>query len=390
MYFFWIFGDRVERMVGHFKFIIIYLLGGIVGVLAFTASAKVAHDYNTALLGASGAISAVMGAYLVLLPKDKIRMTVMFIFWWASSAWLVIVYYFIVNFLNMLQAGDGVNVSVAYSSHVFALIFGAWFSWILILLAGSKFRLLPRSVVVYTDEADSDGLRKAFFRKRWNVIVPETVADKFGVDVVRMYLMFMGPFDATMAWNEKTLMGVKRFLDRFEIYVNKQMECLGQKSEVVSVVDVVVNKTIQSITEDFKRFSFNTAIAKLMSLTNELGVSSGCIGRNYIEVLIKLIAPFAPYAAEELWDKLGNELSVHLESWPVANEKYLVEDEVNIPVAINGKVREQLKISSNSLTDQEMVLREAKNLDKVKEWIGGSKIVKEIYVPGKMVNLVVQ
>lgn len=227
-------------------------------------------------------------------------------------------------------------------------------------------------------------------KSKGNVIVPETVADKYGVDVVRMYLMFMGPFDSTMAWNEKTLMGVKRFLDRFEIYVNKQIDCLEQKSGVLSVVDVVVNKTIQSVTEDFKRFSFNTAIAKLMSLINDLSVNSGCIGRNYIEVLVKLIAPFAPYTAEELWSKLGNELSVHLESWPVADEKYLVEDEVNIPVAINGKVREQLKVSSNSLADQEVVLREAKNLSKVKEWVGKGEIVKEIYVPGKMVNLVVK
>ncbi len=227
-------------------------------------------------------------------------------------------------------------------------------------------------------------------KSKGNVIVPETVADKYGVDVVRMYLMFMGPFDSTMAWNEKTLMGVKRFLDRFEIYVNKQIECLGQKSEVASVVDVVVNKTIKSVTEDFKRFSFNTAIAKLMSLINELSVNSGCIGRGYIEVLIKLIAPFAPYVAEELWSSLGNEFSVHLESWPIADEKYLVKGEVNIPVAINGKVREQLKISSNSLADQKIVLKEAKDLDKVKEWIGKGEIVKEIYVPGKMVNLVVK
>jgi leucyl-tRNA synthetase len=213
-------------------------------------------------------------------------------------------------------------------------------------------------------------------------VVPESVADIYGVDVVRMYLMFMGPFDGTMAWNEKTLMGVKRFLDRFEKFVTEQID---NKFAGSNDNGLLINKTIKGVTDDLQNFGYNTAIAKLMECLNGLKSAS----RNEVEVLIKLIAPLAPYMAEELWSKVG-EGSVHTSEWPKYDEAKLVSDTIQIPVAVNGKVRDQITITNYELRITNEVLNKAKNTEKMKEWLSDKTIVKEIYVPGKMVNLVIK
>jgi len=234
-------------------------------------------------------------------------------------------------------------------------------------------------------------------KSRGNVIVPETVADKYGVDVVRMYLMFMGPFDSTMAWNEKTLMGVKRFLDRFEKFTtafhrdNQTNESTADRKDVL----LIINKLIKGVTEDLSSFKYNTAIAKLMEALNELSSGKLKVESEDLKTLIKLIAPLAPYTAEEMWSHVRDEndpVSVHLSDWPVVDEKYLVEDEISLPVAINGKVRGQISLSSEKLKveNKEEIIAKAKDLEQIKKWIGEGKIVKEIYVPNKMINLVLR
>jgi leucyl-tRNA synthetase len=213
-------------------------------------------------------------------------------------------------------------------------------------------------------------------------VVPESVADIYGVDVVRMYLMFMGPFDGTMAWNEKTLMGVKRFLDRFEKFVTEQIDNQFASKDDNSLI---INKTIKGVGDDLESFGYNTAIAKLMECLNGLKSAS----KDEVEVLIKLIAPLAPYMAEELWSKVG-EGSVHTSEWPKYDEAKLVSDTIQIPVAVNGKVRDQIQIQNSKLKNQNEILEMAKNTEKMKEWLKDEIIVKEVYVPGKMVNLVVK
>lgn len=212
-----------------------------------------------------------------------------------------------------------------------------------------------------------------------NVIVPEVVAEKYGVDVVRMYLMFMGPFNGTMAWNENTLMGVKRFLDRFENYISKQLESTSDSSHDTKVI---INKLIKGVTADLENFGYNTSIAKMMGCLNELEKEKLSIDDT--KVMLRLLAPFAPYLSEELWSKTGEAGSVHQSSWPKAEEKYLVETTLTIPVAVNGKVRAQLQIDSN----EKEVIQKAKTMPEIEKWLEGKKIVKEIYVPGKMVNIV--
>lgn len=211
-----------------------------------------------------------------------------------------------------------------------------------------------------------------------NVVLLDDAVGKYGVDTLRTALMFMGPFDSVMLWNEKTVMGVKRFLDRLEKFVDEQVV-----NKFASKQDngLIINKMIKGVGEDVESFGFNTAIAKLMEGLNNLKEAN----KVEIEILIKLMAPLAPYMAEELWSRVGNSTSVHEQSWPEYDKNKLVTVEICIPVAINGKVRDRLKVKG-----EKDVLIRAKELEKIKSWIEGKEIVKEIYVPGKMINIVIK
>jgi len=227
-------------------------------------------------------------------------------------------------------------------------------------------------------------------KSKGNVIVPEVVADKYGVDVVRMYMMFMGPFDATMAWNENTLMGVKRFLDRFEQFIKLQINQTESGTAKNREVKVILNKTIKNITDMVEQFKYNTAIAQMMEVLNKLTDLRSSMVDEDVKSLIKLLAPFAPYTAEELWSGLGNKTSVHVAEWPKADPQYLIEDEIIIMVSINGKTRSQLKINSAEKDNKDKILNLAKKDEKIIKWIGTNDIVKEIYIPGRMINFVVK
>ena len=251
-----------------------------------------------------------------------------------------------------------------------------------------------------------DGQRMS--KSRGNVVVPETVADKYGIDVVRMYLMFMGPFDATMAWNEKTLMGVKRFLERMDRLVRSKpsvppplwgdtsldKEVSNQsicKSDSSKEVKVIINKLIVGVTRDMESFKYNTAIAKMMESLNKISNPpvGGQVSDEEMKTLIKLMAPMAPYMAEEWWQLMGEEGSVHASAWPEAEEEYLVDKEVVVAAAINGKVRAEIRVGADDVENRNKVIDLAKTNEKIQKWLSGSRIVKEIYVPGKMINFVV-
>lgn len=230
-------------------------------------------------------------------------------------------------------------------------------------------------------------------KSRGNVIIPETVADKYGVDVTRMYLMFMGPFDSTMAWNEKTLMGVKRFLDRFEKFIGQFTNQSNNETVSSDEVSMIINKTIKGVTEDLEAFKYNTAIAKMMEMLNGLTVNKSItISIEDIKKILKLLAPLAPYTAEEMWSQIGevdNTKSIHASLWPVVEEKYLVDKEIKVMVAINGKVRGSILVDNKEINNKDMVLKMAKENNEIIKWLGDKKIVKEIYIPAKMVNLVI-
>jgi len=231
-------------------------------------------------------------------------------------------------------------------------------------------------------------------KSKGNVISPSTVIDKYGADVVRMYLMFMGPFDGTMAWNENTLMGVKRFLERWDKFIRFQISDLSNQSDNVVAssddIKVLINKLINGITIDLERFGYNTAIAKMMECLNKISDLRCQMSEGDIKTLIKLIAPMAPYMAEELWSLLvHNDTSVHQQSWPVVEEKYLLESIVKLPIAINGKTKEIIEISSEVINNQEEVEKIVKANQKIQKLLMGKTIKKSIFIAGKMINFVV-
>ena len=243
-----------------------------------------------------------------------------------------------------------------------------------------------------------DGARMS--KSKGNVIVPETVADVYGVDVVRMYLMFMGPFDSTMAWNENTLMGIKRFLDRFEKKISDLRSQISVVSDSSKEVKLIINKLIKAVTGDLENFKYNTAIAKMMEALNKISDLRSQISDEEIKSFIKLLAPFAPYTAEELWslvwmkenkkEKIDDGyISIHVAKWPEVENQYLIEDKIMMAISINGKVRSELEVNNELKDKKDEVIRLAKENEKIKQWIGNKKIVKEIYIPGKMINFVI-
>ncbi|MBU1118100.1 leucine--tRNA ligase [Patescibacteria group bacterium] len=238
------------------------------------------------------------------------------------------------------------------------------------------FKRISHGVILGTDN-------QRMSKSKGNVIVPETVADKFGVDVLRLYLMFMGPFESTMAWNENTLMGVKRFLDKFNRFVIKHKKSLSDSSNKSKLI---INKTIVGVDKDLENFSFNTVVAKLMEAVNEIDV----ISVEDLKKLVQLCAPLAPYLTEELWQSLGEDSSVHISEWPESNKEYLTEEVIQLPVAVNGKVKDKIEIEFARIAEKDYVDLLVSKSEKLKKILESNKIIREIYVPGKMLNLVVK
>lgn len=231
-----------------------------------------------------------------------------------------------------------------------------------------------------------DGSRMS--KSRGNVIVPGEIEDKYGVDVLRTYMMFMGPFESTMAWNEKTLVGVKRFLERMWLFVENQWE--KATSEGDKELEAVINRTVVGVEEDLNSFKFNTPVAKLMSMLNKITSSKTVrVSDKDLEKIAIMLSVYAPYMAEEIWEKLKRKGSVHQASWPVVDKSKLNRETVTVPVCINGKVKAQLLVAENLMDNQTELEKQVLELEVIKNKIAGKKILKIVYVRGKMLNLVV-
>jgi leucyl-tRNA synthetase len=243
--------------------------------------------------------------------------------------------------------------------------------------------------------------------KRWgNVVTPDDIFPKFGADTLRVYEMFMGPFDIMKPWSVAGVEGAHRFLGRvWRLFTNsahdsslstakagslnepitKDASSVSQNSEIVSKM----HKTIKKVGEDIENYKFNTAISSIMEFVNELSKYK-VQSTKYLVVLAQLLAPFAPHMAEEAWNEIFNQKeSIHLSKWPEFDPKYLIEDEVIIAIQINGKLRGTMTVNSEQSTDKTEMLKLAKNDEKMKPWLDGKEIKKEIFVPGKLVNFVI-
>ena len=241
--------------------------------------------------------------------------------------------------------------------------------------------------------------------KRWgNVVNPDEVVKNVGADSLRVYEMFMGPFEQEIAWSTDNMVGSRRFLDKvwklkdkISTAPNPSLSKEGRKlfhlppsdegglREVDNRFETLLHKTIKKVTEDILNFNFNTAISAFMILVN-LAEKEG-ISKNDYEVILKLLAPFAPHITEELWANLGHKKSIHLESWPKYDEKKIISKKILIVVQINGKVRGSFDMPAGSI--QEEVEKVALAQKDISKWLLGKEIKKKMFLKGRILSLLV-
>jgi len=221
-------------------------------------------------------------------------------------------------------------------------------------------------------------------KSRGNVINPDEVVEKYGADVFRMYEMFIGPFDQSAAWDTKGINGIHRFINKVWRLVK---ESDIQSGEIPDNQQFIVNDSIKKVTEQIDSLDMNTAISQLMIMINEISKES-IVNKTVLETFLKILAPFAPHVSEELWQSLGNKDTIAYKDWPKYNEKHLIQNTIVIPIQINGKVRDKIEIDPSSTKEQ--VLTVAKEAPNIKRYLKEGELIKEIYVPNKIVNLVVR
>lgn len=227
----------------------------------------------------------------------------------------------------------------------------------------------------------SDGEKMS--KSRGNVVDPNDVVAEYGADVLRLYVLFMGDYEKAAPWQESSIKGCKKFLDR----VWALQDMLSDDENYSKDLESLMHKTIKKVTSDIENLKFNTAIAAMMTLLNEIYLKKS-ITRGEMKTLITLLNPFAPHITEELYEVLDFGGMLNENKWPEYDEALCVDDTVEIVAQINGKVKAKAVISTSAQKDEVIAL--VKNDPKISELIDGKTIVKEIYVPGKLVNLVVK
>ena len=220
-------------------------------------------------------------------------------------------------------------------------------------------------------------------KSRGNVVNPDEVVEEFGADAFRTYEMFIGAFDQSTPWSQQGLKGCYKFLERVW-----NLQSIVNDEEGYSVdLEKNINKAIKKVGEDFERMKFNTAIATMMSLVNDFS-KKGSVTKGEYKTLITLLNPVAPHMTEELWLTYGNGELLSLQPWPKYDEGKTVDDEIEIVVQINGKIKDKLMIPAG--LDKDGTQEAAMNTEKIKGLIEGKNVVKVIAVPGKLVNIVVK
>ncbi|AUD13556.1 MULTISPECIES: leucine--tRNA ligase [unclassified Planococcus (in: firmicutes)] len=224
-------------------------------------------------------------------------------------------------------------------------------------------------------------------KSKGNVVNPDQIIESHGADTLRMYEMFMGPLEASIAWSTNGLDGSRRFLDRvWRLLIEDDAISSKVSDQNDGKLEKIYNQTVKKVTEDFDGLRFNTAISQMMVFINE-AYKADNLPKEYIEGFVKMLSPIAPHLAEELWNKLGHSETVTYEAWPTYDESKLVDDEVEIVVQVNGKVRSKLTVAKDSTKEQ---LEEAALADEhVQKAAEGKQVRKVIAIPGKLVNIVV-
>jgi leucyl-tRNA synthetase len=236
---------------------------------------------------------------------------------------------------------------------------------------------------------DGDKMSKS----KGNVVSPDEQLGSYGADSLRLYMMFMGPYDQGGAYSFGGIAGVRRFLDRFWTLTSEYLDS-SSNANTDEAIEKTANVAIKKVSQDLEDMSFNTAIAAMMAAVNELykikakdGFKSGESWQFALSVVTRLLAPFAPHIAEELWHELGQTGSVHTSNWPVHDEKYLHSDTITIVVQVNGKVRSNVSVPADA--SEEAIVKAAKLDSKVAGHLKNKEVRKTIYVPQRLINFVV-
>jgi len=232
-------------------------------------------------------------------------------------------------------------------------------------------------------------------KSRGNVINPDGIIEKVGADSLRLYEMFMGPFDQAIAWDENGIVGCRRFFERVwrlqEKVASGKLQVTSKKGQNLQLETCnlklipLVHKTIKKVGEDIETMRFNTAVSALMILLNEFEKEGTMAQENY-EIFLQLLAPFAPHITEELWSTLGNNKSIHAEPWPAYDPALLVESTVRMAIQINGKTRAEMEVATD--LDEAALKAAALALETVKKWLNSKVPSKIIVVKGRLVNIV--
>lgn len=220
-------------------------------------------------------------------------------------------------------------------------------------------------------------------KSKGNVINPDSYIAKYGADTVRTYEMFMGPFDQAIAWDDKGVIGVFRFLNKvWNLYNQVKVKAKDEKA------NKLIHQTIKKVSADIEKMNFNTAVAALMILVNYLEKQEAVTKDNFI-ILLKLLSPFAPHLTEELWQLLGHKNSLAYEEWPVCDQQLAQEQMVKIGIQINGKLRDTIELDFDSeINDQ--LKQTILDREKIKKYLVGQEVIKFIYVKNKIISIVIK
>ncbi|MCX6813143.1 MAG: leucine--tRNA ligase, partial [Candidatus Azambacteria bacterium] len=224
-------------------------------------------------------------------------------------------------------------------------------------------------------------------KSRGNVVDPDGLVKKYGADTVRMYLCFMGEYNQGGPWNLTGILGIKRFLDRIwaKIFPLRGMSRRDTNLKPDKESKRLLHQTIKKVGEDIENFRFNTAVSALMILFNKMEKEN--LSADDVQIFLKLLAPFVPHFSEELWHLLGNKTSIHLESWPKYNSELIKEEEHDLIIQVNGRLRDRIRISKELERPEIEKLVLARDI--VKKYIEGKEIKRIVFVPNRLMNIVV-
>lgn len=226
-------------------------------------------------------------------------------------------------------------------------------------------------------------------KSKGNTVSPDDFVVRFGADTTRMYMMFLGPHGNRVPWNEEGIIGTRRFIEKvWRLTQNVKLKAKNEKHiEKKSDLEILLNKTIKKVGEDIEGANFNTAISALMILVNEIEKQEE-IGQEVFETLLKLVSPFAPHLAEELWSSLGNKKTIYVEGWPTYDETKIVSEKVNIMIQVGGKTR--ASISTFRGRAESEVRGDVEKMPEVQKWLNKGSIKKVIYIKDRIINFVIE